>query len=833
MPTIDEQDSASAAPRGGTTGIDAPTEEARLLDIARAGFSGHSTPEAMLWDDLDLDDPDDRRFGDYELLERIGRGGMGVVFRARQLSLGREVAVKFIVGGLADNVRAVARFMAEARAAARLHHPHIVPVFEVGSVDGMHFFSMPLMRGETLAQRIATTRMSQADSVGLLLKLGAAVEYAHSLGLLHLDLKPANILFDEHAQPLIGDFGLARHMDDDGGVDADDVSGTPAYMAPEQIDIGPHRLSRRTDVYALGAILHELLTGVAPHGHGGTHAQTQRASMRSIVPPSARVPMIDKATIDRDEVDKAVVDKAAVDKDLEAICLKCLCVDPRQRYQSVAALNDDLARHRDGNTVSVRKPRWNERALRSLSRHPAITLATMAALAAMVLGLATTSWQWQRAEHERAEADRQRALATARATGMQQLAGLMAATFPAGESSRDERANSARSAVAWLKQHVGTDPSAQRAMLTSFRQALSAANKGDVVVALVSEIVDQLGEDYREMQVERLASKVDRDSLIAAALIGIPRGVDGKSSPAHEAVLRRLSDSHPNDPLALYVLALACHVQRQPCTHPEFYARLIALYPDNAVHWALTPSGSNPTDLELASNVIHAAQAKDFDDRPAAFAGLLRTALRDQQVPQSILQPMQAVVEESEVATSLRRDTIDSVPVPIYLAIRRICTPASDPLTRVAGDLRACLAIPEWHQCTGSDALSKVAALHDACAAFWEKGMHSPAATIQSRMISSAMLRRLYKGTPMAAEATEFRRQYVWLGNQAPPSKTSETLEDTEPFQLDVARFGEWEALQRQADRAGVSRIPPPGWVPANPQTLLLTEDRAPEASHH
>ena len=824
MATTQEPGSAGTTSNRGAGSIDPAISAAGLLDIARAGFSGPATREAMLWDDLDLDDPDDRRFGDYELLERIGRGGMGVVFRARQLALGREVAVKFIVGGLADNARAVARFMAEARAAARLHHPHIVPVFEVGSVDGMHFFSMPLMRGETLAQRIATTRMTPADSVGLLLKLGAAVDYAHSLGLLHLDLKPANVLFDEHAQPLVGDFGLARHMDDDGGVDAEDVSGTPAYMAPEQIEVGPHRLSRCTDVYALGAILHELLTGVAPHGQGDTLAQTQRSSMGSIVPASARVPMIDRAA----------VDKAVVDKDLEAICLKCLCVDPHQRYQSVAALNDDLARYRDGNTVSVRKPRWNERALRSLRRHPAITLATIVAVAAMMLGLATTSWQWQRAEHERAEADRQRALATAQATRMQQLAGLMAAAFPAGESARDdERANSAREAVAWLKQHVSADPAAQRAVLTSFRQALGAANKGDAVIALVSEIVDQLGEDYRELQVERLASKGDRDSLIAAALIGIPRGVDGRSSPVHETVLRRLSDSHPNDPLALYVLALACHVQPQPCTHPEYYARLVARYPGNAVHWVLTPSGAQLTDLELASNVIHAAQAKDFDDRQATFTGLLRAALRDQQVPQSILQPMQAVVEESEVAPSLRRNTVDSVPVPIYLAIRRICTPASAPLSRVAGGLRECLAIPEWHQCTASDALSRLATLHDACVAFWEKGMHSPGATIQSRMISSAMLRRLYKGTPMAAEATEFRRQYVWLSNQAPPSKTSDTLGDTEQFQLDVARFGEWEALQRQADRAGVSRTPPPGWVPANPRTLLLSEDRAPEAPHH
>src|SRR5690348_13869591 len=155
--------------------------ESDLLGIARTGLSGDGSPDAMLWDDLDLDDPDDRRFGDYELLERIGRGGMGVVFRAHQISLGREVAVKFIVGGLADNTRAVARFFGEARAAARLHHPHIVPVFEVGSTEGMHFFSMPLLRGQTLAERISVAKLAHADSVALLLKLGAAVEYAHSL----------------------------------------------------------------------------------------------------------------------------------------------------------------------------------------------------------------------------------------------------------------------------------------------------------------------------------------------------------------------------------------------------------------------------------------------------------------------------------------------------------------------------------------------------------------------------------------------------------------------------------------------------------------------------
>jgi hypothetical protein len=447
--------------------------------------------------------------------------------------------------------------------------------------------------------------------------------------------------------------------------------------------------------------------------------------------------------------------------------------------------------------------------MRSLRRHPAITLATTAALAAMVLGLATTSWQWQRAELERAEADRQRSLATAEASRTQQLAGLMAAAFPAGESARDERASSARHAVAWLKQHVAADPSAQRAVLTSFSQALDAANKGDVVDALVGEILNQLGEDYREQQVVRLALGGGRNSLIAAALIGIPRGADEVSSPAHAAVVRRLFNGYPNDPLALYVAALACHAQPQPCTHPEYFERLTTQFPDNAVHWVLVPSGSRPTDALLASHVLHAANAKEFDDQQATLTGLLRVALSDQRVPQSILQPMQAVLKESEVAPSLRRNAVDSAPVPVYGDILRVCKPSSIQALQISG-------------------------LRDACGAFARKGMHSPHASILARMISSAMLRRLYKGTPVEAEAKEYRRQYVWMGERVFPNGYSARKPgEAERMQQDVERFGEWEALQRAADRAGIPRTPPPGWVPASPQTLLLTEERAPEAQHH
>ena len=160
-------------------------DQSKLLQIARISLSGAASSESMLWNGIDASDPEERRYGDFELLERIGQGGMGVVYRARQISLDRDVAIKFIVGTLADNARAIATFAAEARAAARLHHPNIVPVFETGRVEGLYYFSMPLLRGQTLAQRLDRAPMPVPEIVKLMSTLCAAVAYAHSVGLLH------------------------------------------------------------------------------------------------------------------------------------------------------------------------------------------------------------------------------------------------------------------------------------------------------------------------------------------------------------------------------------------------------------------------------------------------------------------------------------------------------------------------------------------------------------------------------------------------------------------------------------------------------------------------
>jgi hypothetical protein len=578
-------------------------------------------------------------------------------------------------------------------------------------------------------------------------------------------------------QPLIGDFGLARHVDADGGVDAHDVSGTAAYMAPEQVDAGAHRLSKRTDVYALGSILYELLTGSSPHGMGDAASQMRAAQSGQITSPRASDP--------------------SVGKDIDAICMKCLRTDPAERYQSVAELGADLVRLRDGNSVSVREPAWRERISRSVRRNPRVAVATSVALLALTLGFLMALWQWQRAEQARVEADRQRELATLEAHRNRDLAGFTAAAFPRFDPQNPARSDSARDAVAWLKTHASNDPAAQRAVLASFRQALDAAHKGDEIPALMTEIIDQLGDRFREEQVERLAKKGDRDSLIAATLIGIPRD-DQDSSNAHEAAMQRLFDEHPHDQLALYAVALACHIQPHPCPHPDYYARLTAQFPDNAVNWILIPAGPKPGGLEFADHILHAANAHEFADQLSALATRVHGALRDQPVPESILQPMQAVLEESEVAPSLQRDAIGAVALPKYGDWWRICRPGSPEMTEVVG-------------------------LRDACGKVAIVGMRSERASVIARMVTASMVRRLYKGTPLETEGRELRRRECWLRLYM-----SDAPALAEKRQRDIELYGDWEALARQAERAGAKRFPPQGWLPADPQDLLLSEERTP-----
>jgi eukaryotic-like serine/threonine-protein kinase len=279
------------------------------------------------------------RFGEYELQQELGRGGMGVVYRASQTSLGREVAVKMILRGALASPADRERFAAEAQSAARLDHPGIVPVYEVGEVNGRPYFSMKHVRGTTLAQRLLDGPLPSREAARILAAVARAIHFAHMQGVLHRDLKPSNILLDEQGKPHVSDFGLAKQISDVAMLTRTGaLLGTPAYMAPEQAAGARGQIGPRSDVYSLGVILYHMLTGRPPF---------QAAS------PAEMVLLV----LEQDPVPPRMLNPQA-DRDLEMICLRCLQKPADLRYASAAALADDLEAYLNDESISARSGRF-------------------------------------------------------------------------------------------------------------------------------------------------------------------------------------------------------------------------------------------------------------------------------------------------------------------------------------------------------------------------------------------------------------------------------------------------------------------------------------------
>ncbi len=357
-----------------------------------------------------------RYFGDYELLGEIARGGMGVVYKARQVSLNRLVALKLVSAGTLATEELVKRFKAEAEAAASLSHPNIVPIFEIGEHEGQHYFSMGLIEGPSLREALAErnkhlhevgedggaelieakgarqSSFPRVDSYGpkeaarLLATIARAVHYAHQRGVLHRDLKPGNILLDAEGKPHLTDFGLAKLIEKESTLTRTNaIMGTPAYMAPEQARGETRDVTTGVDVYGLGAVLYEMLAGCPPFG-GGTSLET----IRQVLDREPRRPSLFNPE---------------VDLDLETICLKCLEKEPDRRYASANALANDLDRWLRSEPIAARPATNVERIKKWVHRRPAVAALGAALLLAVLAGTSSVTLEWRRAESERQRAE--------------------------------------------------------------------------------------------------------------------------------------------------------------------------------------------------------------------------------------------------------------------------------------------------------------------------------------------------------------------------------------------------------------------------------------------
>jgi WD40 repeat protein len=319
-----------------------------------------------------------RYFGDYEIIREIARGGMGVVFEARQISLNRKVAIKMILAGQLANETDVKRFYTEAEAAANLDHPGIVPIFEVGQHEGLHYFSMGFVEGQSLSHRLAQGPLLPRQAAELILRACEAIEYAHQRCVIHRDLKPANIQLDQTSKPRITDFGLAKRLQTDSGLTGSgQIMGTPSYMPPEQVggkrgDVGP-----TADVYALGATLYCALTGRPPF-----QAATAMDTVIQVVSDEPVPPRRLNATVPRD---------------LETICLKCLEKASKRRYGSARGLADELGRFLAGRPIQARPITVQERAVKWARRQPIIAGLSAAVVVISLIGVAGIVWQWRSA----------------------------------------------------------------------------------------------------------------------------------------------------------------------------------------------------------------------------------------------------------------------------------------------------------------------------------------------------------------------------------------------------------------------------------------------------
>ncbi|HAB19271.1 MAG TPA: serine/threonine-protein kinase [Verrucomicrobiota bacterium] len=323
-----------------------------------------------------------RLLGDYELHEELGRGGMGVVFKARRRSLNQWVALKLLTGGQLASEADIFRFHHEAEAAAQLDHPNIVHIYDVDVAEGQHFYAMALVEGRSLDRDLSLFRSDPKAAVALLVKVARALQHAHERGVLHRDLKPGNILIDSAGEPYLTDFGLARRLNVERSLTLTGrILGTPAYLSPEQISGSQAKITVASDLFSLGVVFYGLLTGQHPFTASDDLKILERIRHDEPTSPRRLNP--------------------AIDRDLETICLKCLEKDPAKRYATVGAFVDDLERWQRHEPVAARPARWTERTAKWVRRHPVRTITAAAIVLTLLSPTVVATWFILRLNHSR------------------------------------------------------------------------------------------------------------------------------------------------------------------------------------------------------------------------------------------------------------------------------------------------------------------------------------------------------------------------------------------------------------------------------------------------
>jgi len=550
----------------------------------------------------------------YEIEGVLGRGGMGVVYKARHLALKRTVAFKMILAGGHATESERLRFKTETEAVARLQHPGIVQVYEVGEHQNLPFCALEFVEGGSLSQKLGGQPFPPRGAARLVEALAQAMHMAHSCNVVHRDLKPANVLLTADGAPKITDFGLAKHLDaDSGGTLAGAVMGTPSYMAPEQASGRAHEAGPAADTYALGAILYECLTGRPPF-RGTTALETlDQVLTREPVPPARLQP--------------------GVSRDLETICLKCLCKEPERRYASAAELADELGRVLRGEPVLARPVGKLERGWRWCRRNPTLAATLAATVLFLVIGTALACWfavaaGWQANEALRVNGELDRQKAELDRTN-DELAG------KAIELSRERdrlEATLVRTWLAPLSQHAGplTEPEVAALMQVADHRGQSLAQRfiheGLTDAALTPRFAARaqyawqaaLGLDLRrrneaerwllaELQSEQRAGRREALALAAAGLGGLSRDTAARAAAILTQAMSRTTDPNTLQSLAGGLSAIVARLE------PKDAATAIA-----ALNQALSKTADTETIRFLAREL--SALAARLEPKHAAEA---------------------------------------------------------------------------------------------------------------------------------------------------------------------------------------------------------------------